>query len=44
MFRFLALQIADIDELSGTKVAFPIIGDKTREVATLYDMLDALDK
>jgi len=36
--------IADINEISGTDLKFPIIGDKDRKVATTYDMLDALDK
>lgn len=35
--------IKDINELSGSQVQFPIIGDKDRKVATEYDMLDALD-
>lgn len=35
--------IKDIDELHNTKLRFPIIADKNREVARLYDMLDALD-
>ncbi|KAF1816870.1 thioredoxin-like protein [Eremomyces bilateralis CBS 781.70] len=35
--------IKDIDEVTGSKVAFPIIGDKQRQVAFLYDMLDHQD-
>ncbi|KAM0750432.1 cysteine peroxiredoxin [Meredithblackwellia eburnea MCA 4105] len=35
--------IADINELSNVNLQFPIIADPTREVAHLYDMLDALD-
>ena len=30
--------IKDIDEISGSKLSFPIIGDKQRQVALLYDM------
>ncbi len=30
--------IKDIDEISGSKLTFPIIGDKQRQVALLYDM------
>lgn len=30
--------IKDIDEVSGSKLSFPIIGDKERKVAYLYDM------
>lgn len=30
--------IKDIDEISGSKLSFPIIGDKDRKVAYLYDM------
>lgn len=30
--------IKDIDEISGSKLSFPIIGDKQRKVAYLYDM------
>lgn len=33
----------DIDEIAGTKLRFPIIGDKQRQVAYLYDMLDHQD-
>ncbi|KAH8080145.1 putative thioredoxin peroxidase [Filobasidium floriforme] len=35
--------IKDVDEISGSSLSFPIIGDKERKVATTYDMLDALD-
>jgi len=35
--------IKDIDEISGSKLSFPIIGDKDRKVAYLYDMLDYQD-
>ena len=35
--------IQDIDEISGSKLRFPIIGDKQRKVAYLYDMLDHQD-
>ncbi|PMD51199.1 uncharacterized protein K444DRAFT_647485 [Hyaloscypha bicolor E] len=35
--------IKDIDEISGSKLSFPIIGDKQRAVAYLYDMLDHQD-
>lgn len=31
--------IKDIDEISGSKLKFPIIGDKERKVALAYDML-----
>ena len=37
------LWIKDINEIHDTFVTFPIIADKDRKVATLYDMLDALD-
>jgi alkyl hydroperoxide reductase subunit AhpC len=30
--------IKDIDEISGSKLSFPIIGDKDRKIALLYDM------
>lgn len=30
--------IADINEISGAKLSFPIIGDKERQVALAYDM------
>jgi alkyl hydroperoxide reductase subunit AhpC len=30
--------IKDIDEITGSKLSFPIIGDKERKVAYLYDM------
>ncbi|KAF2856781.1 thioredoxin-like protein [Plenodomus tracheiphilus IPT5] len=36
--------IKDIDEISGSNLKFPIIGDKSREVAYLYDMIDFQDK
>jgi len=36
--------INDINEIAGTELKFPIIGDKERKIATTYDMLDALDK
>ncbi|KAH8176753.1 ahpC/TSA family protein [Sarocladium implicatum] len=35
--------IKDIDEVTGSKVAFPIIGDKERQVALAYDMIDHQD-
>lgn len=35
--------IDDINEVGKTRVDYPIIGDHERKVATLYDMLDALD-
>ena len=35
--------IKDIDEISGSKLRFPIIGDKERKVAYAYDMLDYQD-
>ncbi|KAK4994702.1 peroxiredoxin 1 [Elasticomyces elasticus] len=35
--------IKDIDEISDSKLAFPIIGDKERRVAFAYDMLDHQD-
>ena len=35
--------IKDIDEISGSKLRFPIIGDKERKVAYAYDMLDHQD-
>jgi len=35
--------IKDIDEISGSSLRFPIIGDKSRQVAYLYDMLDHQD-
>lgn len=35
--------IADINEISGANLSFPIIGDKQRKVAYLYDMLDYQD-
>lgn len=30
--------IKDIDEISGSELRFPIIGDKQRQVALMYDM------
>ena len=30
--------IKDVDEISGSRLTFPIIGDKDRKVAYLYDM------
>jgi len=35
--------INDINELSNVKLTFPIVADADRKVATLYDMLDAVD-
>ncbi|KAF1974421.1 thioredoxin-like protein [Bimuria novae-zelandiae CBS 107.79] len=35
--------IKDIDEISGSHLNFPIIGDKERKVAYAYDMLDYQD-
>ena len=35
--------LPDIDEISQTSLKFPIIGDKERKVAYLYDMLDHQD-
>jgi len=35
--------INDIKEVSGSQVKFPIIGDKERKVAYLYDMIDHQD-
>ncbi|KAI9733051.1 MAG: peroxiredoxin 1 [Cirrosporium novae-zelandiae] len=35
--------IKDINEISNTTLKFPIIGDKERKVAYLYDMLDHQD-
>ena len=35
--------IKDIDEVSGSKLSFPIIGDKERQVALKYDMIDHQD-
>ncbi|KAF2755237.1 thioredoxin-like protein [Pseudovirgaria hyperparasitica] len=35
--------IADIDEISGSSLSFPIIGDKERQVALAYDMIDHQD-
>lgn len=33
----------DVEEVGGAKLAFPIIADKARKVAFLYDMLDYQD-
>jgi len=35
--------IKDIDEINGCSLKFPIIGDKERKVALLYDMIDHQD-
>ena len=35
--------IADINEIAGCSLTFPIIGDKSRKIAWLYDMLDHQD-
>jgi len=35
--------IKDIDEISGSQLRFPIIGDKERKIALLYDMIDHQD-
>ncbi|KAL8767318.1 MAG: hypothetical protein Q9209_006156 [Squamulea sp. 1 TL-2023] len=35
--------VKDIDEISGSRLRFPIIGDKDRKVAYAYDMLDHQD-
>jgi len=35
--------INDIDEIAGIAVTFPIIGDKDRQIAVAYDMLDHQD-
>lgn len=35
--------IKDINEISGSNLKFPIIGDKERKVAYLYDMIDHQD-
>lgn len=35
--------ISDINEISGTNLKFPIIGDKERQVALKFDMLDHQD-
>lgn len=34
--------IQDIDEISGSQLKFPIIGDKQRQVALAYDMFDSI--
>ncbi|KAJ2347144.1 peroxiredoxin 1 [Coemansia sp. RSA 2618] len=35
--------VDDINEVNNVSVAFPIIADKDRSVATLYDMLDSVE-
>lgn len=35
--------IKDINEISGSTLTFPIIGDKSRQIALKYDMLDHQD-
>lgn len=35
--------IRDINEISGSDLKFPIIGDKSRQIALKYDMLDHQD-
>lgn len=35
--------IKDIDEISGSHLSFPIIGDKSRQIALSYDMIDHQD-
>ncbi|OAL31621.1 hypothetical protein AYO20_08164 [Fonsecaea nubica] len=35
--------IKDINEISGSNLSFPIIGDKNRQIALLYDMIDHQD-
>ncbi|KAK6430132.1 peroxiredoxin 1, partial [Oleoguttula sp. CCFEE 5521] len=35
--------IKDINEISGATLRFPIIGDKSREIALKYDMIDHQD-
>jgi len=35
--------IKDVDEIAGSKLSFPIIGDKERKVALSYDMIDHQD-
>ncbi|WFD21706.1 peroxiredoxin 1 [Malassezia equina] len=35
--------IEDIRDIAGHEVTFPIVADPDRKIATLYDMLDALD-
>jgi len=35
--------VKDIDEISGSKLTFPVIADKQRKVALLYDMIDRQD-
>ncbi|KAI8865963.1 thioredoxin-like protein [Ramicandelaber brevisporus] len=38
-----ATWVADIEEVNGVKVDFPIIADEERKVAVLYDMLDSFE-
>jgi glutaredoxin/glutathione-dependent peroxiredoxin len=35
--------IEDINEVANANLSFPIIGDKTRKIAYLYDMIDYQD-
>lgn len=35
--------IKDIDEITGSKLTFPIVADPTREIALQYDMIDFQD-
>jgi alkyl hydroperoxide reductase subunit AhpC len=35
--------IKDINEISGSNLSFPIIGDKDRQIALKYDMIDHQD-
>ncbi|CDR45055.1 CYFA0S16e01596g1_1 [Cyberlindnera fabianii] len=35
--------IKDIDEITGSKLSFPIVADPKREIATAYDMIDYQD-
>ena len=35
--------VRDIDEVAGSRLRFPIVGDKQRQVARAYDMIDAQD-
>lgn len=35
--------IKDIDEISGSQLSFPIIGDKDRKISYAYDMIDHQD-
>lgn len=36
--------VKDVDELSGSHLSFPIVGDEDRKVSVLYDMIDHLEK